>query len=63
MFKNQLIQLGEMVKELTERIAETEEYLRVKKEELRDVKQAFASLERIQSKYDTEKDEEVVCEE
>lgn len=63
MFKKQVLELGEMVKELTERIAETEEYLRVKKEELRDVKQAFASLERIQSKYDIEKDEEVVCEE
>lgn len=63
MFKKQVLELGEMVKDLTEKIAETEEYLRVKKEELRDVKQAFASLERIQSKYDIEKDEEVVCEE
>ena len=63
MFKKQVLELGEMVKELTKKIAETEEHLRVKKEELRDVKQAFASLERIQSKYDIEKDEEVVCEE
>ena len=64
MFKNQLIELGEMVNNLNSYIANLEESLKLKKEELRDVKQAYASIERIQSKYDKYEDDEVVeCEE
>ena len=64
MFKNQLIELGEMVNNLNSHIANLEDSLKLKKEELRDVKQAYASLERIQSKYDKYEDDEVVeCEE
>ena len=38
--------------------------IKKKKEELRDVKQAYASIERIQSKYDKCEDDEVIeCEE
>lgn len=62
MFKNQLVELGEMVNNLNSYIANLEESLKTKKEELRDVKQAYASLERIQSKYDKhEEDEAVEC--
>lgn len=64
MFKNQLVELGEMVNNLNSYIANLEESLKLKKEELRDVKQAYASIERIQSKYDKYEDNEVVeCEE
>lgn len=64
MFKNQLVELGEMVNNLNSYIANLEESLKLKKEELRDVKQAYASIERIQSKYDKYEDDEVVeCEE
>ena len=60
MFKNQLVELGEMVNNLNSYIANLEDSLKLKKEELRDVKQAYASLERIQSKYDKHEDDEVV---
>ena len=64
MFKNQLVELAEMVNNLNSYIANLEESLKLKKEELRDVKQAYASIERIQSKYDKYEDDEVVeCEE
>ena len=64
MFKNQLVELGEMVNNLNSYIANLEESLKLKKEELRDVKQAYASIERIQSKYDKYEDDEVIeCEE
>ena len=64
MFKNQLVELGEMVNNLNSYIANLEDSLKLKKEELRDVKQAYASLERIQSKYDKYEDDEVIeCEE
>ena len=53
-----------MVTELNKSIASLEETLKNKKEELRDVKQAYASIERIQSKYDKCEDDEVIeCEE
>lgn len=60
MFKNQLIELGEMVNNLNSYIANLEDSLKLKKEELRDVKQAYASLERIQSKYDKHEEDEIV---
>ena len=66
MFKSQLSELGDMVNSLNKEIFSMEEVLKAKKEELRDVKQAYGSLERIQSKYDTPKTEEelmVTCEE
>ena len=64
MFKNQLVELGEMVNNLNSYIANLEDSLKLKKEELRDVKQAYACLERIQSKYDKYEDDEVIeCEE
>ena len=52
MLKSQLVELGSMVNNLNTEIASLEEVLKAKKEELRDVKQAYTSLERIQSKYD-----------
>jgi len=64
MFKKQLVDLGEMVNNLNQDITAMEELLKAKKEELRDVKQAYSSLERIQSKYDKfEEDEVIECEE
>ena len=59
MLKGQLLELGNMVNNLNTEIANMEEILKAKKEELRDVKQAYSSLERIQSKYDKFEDEEV----
>ena len=59
MLKGQLLELGNMVNNLNTEIANMEEVLKAKKEELRDVKQAYSSLERIQSKYDKLEDEEV----
>ena len=59
MLKGQLLELGNMVNNLNTEIASLEEVLKAKKEELRDVKQAYSSLERIQSKYDKLEDEEV----
>ena len=59
MLKGQLLELGSMVNNLNTEIASLEEVLKAKKEELRDVKQAYSSLERIQSKYDKLEDEEV----
>ena len=60
MFKNQIQDLLKMQEVMDKEIARYEEVLKRQKEELRDVKQALASLERIQSKYDTP-DEEVEC--
>lgn len=60
MFKTQLMELGNMVDGLNTTINELEETLKSKKEELRDVKQAYSSLERIQAKYDKHEDDEVV---
>ena len=60
MFRNQIQDLLKMQEVMDKEIARYEEVLKRQKEELRDVKQALASLERIQSKYDTP-DEEVEC--
>lgn len=60
MFKNQIQDLLKMQEVMEGEILTLEESLKKQKEELRDVKQALASLERIQSKYDTS-DEEVEC--
>ena len=60
MFKNQIHDLTKMQELMESEILTLEESLKKQKEELRDVKQALASLERIQSKYDTS-DEEVEC--
>lgn len=58
MFKEQIKELTNMFKRLADEIEETERSLKVKKQELRDIKQGLDSLERIQSKYDEK--EEVV---
>ncbi len=63
MLKSQLLELGNMVNNLNTEIASLEEVLKSKKEELRDIKQAYSSLERIQSKYDTLEDEDEIEEE
>ena len=63
MLKSQLLELGNMVNNLNTEIASLEEVLKSKKEELRDIKQAYSSLERIQSKYDTFEDEDEIEEE
>lgn len=60
MFRNQIQDLLKMQEVMEGEILTLEESLKKQKEELRDVKQALASLERIQSKYDTS-DEEVEC--
>lgn len=60
MFRNQIQDLLKMQEVMESEILTLEEGLKKQKEELRDVKQALASLERIQSKYDTP-DEEVEC--
>ena len=60
MFRNQIQDLLKMQEVMDKEIVRYEEVLKRQKEELRDVKQALASLERIQSKYDTP-DEEVEC--
>lgn len=60
MFRNQIQDLLKMQEVMESEILTLEESLKKQKEELRDVKQALASLERIQSKYDTS-DEEVEC--
>ena len=60
MFRNQIQDLLKMQEVMECEILTLEESLKKQKEELRDVKQALASLERIQSKYDTS-DEEVEC--
>lgn len=60
MFRNQIQDLLKMQEVMEGEILTLEEGLKKQKEELRDVKQALASLERIQSKYDTP-DEEVEC--
>ena len=60
MFRNQIHDLTKMQELMESEILTLEESLKKQKEELRDVKQALASLERIQSKYDTS-DEEVEC--
>lgn len=58
MFKEQIKELTNMFERLADEIEETEKSLKVKKQELRDIKQGLDSLERIQSKYDEK--EEVV---
>ncbi|MBO8434340.1 MAG: hypothetical protein IAC55_03340 [Tyzzerella sp.] len=58
MFKEQIKELTNMFERLADEIEETERSLKVKKQELRDIKQGLDSLERIQSKYDEK--EEVV---
>lgn len=58
MFKEQIKELTNMFERLADEIEETERNLKVKKQELRDIKQGLDSLERIQSKYDEK--EEVV---
>lgn len=58
MFKEQIKELTNMFEKLADEIEETERSLKVKKQELRDIKQGLDSLERIQSKYDEK--EEVV---
>ena len=60
MFRNQIQDLLKMQEVMEGEILTLEESLKKQKEELRDVKQALTSLERIQSKYDTP-DEEVEC--
>ena len=60
MFRNQIQDLLKMQEVMEGEILTLEESLKKQKEELRDVKQALTSLERIQSKYDTQ-DEEVEC--
>ena len=60
MFRNQIHDLTKMQELMESEILTLEESLKKQKEELRDVKQALASLERIQSKYDTS-DEVVEC--
>ena len=60
MFRNQIQDLLKMQEVMEGEILTLEESLKKQKEELRDVKQALASLERIQSKCDTS-DEEVEC--
>lgn len=54
MFRNQIEQLKETQEGLEKFISTMEESIKSKKEELRDVKQAVASLERIQSKYEVQ---------
>lgn len=52
MFKTQIEQLTRTFEGLCDEIEDIETSLRGKKEEMRDVKQAIMSLERIQAKYE-----------
>lgn len=54
MFNEQIKQLKENQKNMEKSINTTEIWLKKQKEELRDVKQAVTSLERIQAKYEGE---------
>lgn len=52
MFKTQIQELKSLEERLVDEISDMEASIKSKKEELRDVKQGLASLERIQSKYE-----------
>lgn len=52
MFTNQIQELKELVEGKEKAIETLEHQAKVAKEELRDIKQALASLERVQTKYD-----------
>lgn len=54
MFKTQIKQLKETEIQMEKEIEALEDSLKKQKAELRDVKQAITSLERIQSKYEVE---------
>lgn len=54
MFRTQIEQLKETELQMEKSIELAEDSLRKQKAELRDVKQALTSLERIQSKYEVE---------
>lgn len=54
MFKTQIQQLKETEIQMEKAIETLEDSLKKQKAELRDVKQAITSLERIQSKYEVE---------
>lgn len=59
MFRNQIEQLKKTQEKIEGIIESTEYDLKKQKEELRDVKQAIASLERIQAKYEDKMEVEV----
>lgn len=58
MFREQIEQLKQTQESIEKGIILVEDGLKKQKEELRDVKQAIASLERIQAKYEVEETKE-----
>lgn len=60
MFRTQIEQLKETEMSMEKGISLLEDSIKKQKAELRDVKQAIASLERIQTKYDVEEYDEAV---
>ena len=60
MFRAQIEQLKETEMSMEKGISLLEDSIKKQKAELRDVKQAIASLERIQTKYDVEEYDEAV---
>ena len=60
MFRVQIEQLKETEISMEKGISMLEDSIKKQKAELRDVKQAIASLERIQTKYDVEEFDEAV---
>ena len=60
MFRVQIEQLKETEMSMEKEISMLEDNIKKQKAELRDVKQAIASLERIQTKYDVEEFNEAV---
>lgn len=60
MFRVQIEQLKETEMSMEKGISMLEDSIKKQKAELRDVKQAIASLERIQTKYDVEEFDEAV---
>lgn len=60
MFKVQVQELRDMVEVKELCITDLENELKNKKEELRDIKQALSSLERVQSKYEPQEVDEDV---
>ena len=60
MFRVQIEQLKETEMSMEKGISMLEDSIKKQKAELRDVKQAIASLERIQTKYDIEEFDEAV---
>ena len=60
MFRVQIEQLKETEMSMEKGISMLENSIKKQKAELRDVKQAIASLERIQTKYDVEEFDEAV---